>query len=154
MSDDDHRRIIETNLLGTILLTKRVVAAQVAAGRPGDVVFISSDSIVHARPQMATYTATKAALETFARTLAMELEGTDTRSTIVRLGPTQPTAFGDGWDPAIFEHLIPYWQRFGAQRHWNAMQPEHVAAVVVHAVTAPRGVHLSEIEVLPQAPVE
>jgi NADP-dependent 3-hydroxy acid dehydrogenase YdfG len=154
MADDDHRRIVETNLLGTILLTKRVVAAQVAARTPGDVVFISSDSIVHARPQMATYTATKAALETFARTLAMELEGTDTRSTIVRLGPTQPTAFGDGWDPAIFEHLIPYWQRFGAQRHWGAMKPEAVAAVVVHAVTAPRGVHLSEIEVLPQAPID
>jgi NADP-dependent 3-hydroxy acid dehydrogenase YdfG len=154
MADDDHRRIVETNLLGTILLTKRVVAAQVAARVPGDVVFVSSDSIVHARPQMATYTATKAALETFARTLAMELEGTDTRSTIVRLGPTQPTAFGDGWDPAIFEHLIPYWQRFGAQRHWGAIRPEDVATVVVHAVTAPRGVHLSEIEVLPQAPVE
>jgi NADP-dependent 3-hydroxy acid dehydrogenase YdfG len=154
MADADHRRIVETNLLGTILLTKRVVAAQVAARAAGDVVFISSDSIVHARPHMATYTATKAALETFARTLAMELEGTDTRSTIVRLGPTQPTAFGDGWDPAIFEHLIPYWQRFGAQRHWGAMQPDDVAAVVVHAVTAPRGVHLSEIELLPQAPVE
>jgi NAD(P)-dependent dehydrogenase (short-subunit alcohol dehydrogenase family) len=154
MADDDHRRIVETNLLGTILLTKRVVAAQLAARSPGDVVFMSSDSIVHARPQMATYTATKAALETFARTLAMELEGTDTRSTIVRLGPTQPTAFGDGWDPAVFEHLIPYWQRFGAQRHWGAMRPEDVAAIVVHAVTAPRGVHLTEIEALPQAPVE
>jgi NADP-dependent 3-hydroxy acid dehydrogenase YdfG len=154
MADDDHRRIVETNLLGTILLTKRIVAALVAAATPGDVVFISSDSVVHPRPHMATYMATKAGLETFARTLAMELEGTSTRSTIVRLGPTQPTAFGDGWDPAIFEHLIPYWQRFGAQRHWGVMQPEHVAGVVVQAVTAPRGVHMSEIEVIPQAPVE
>jgi NADP-dependent 3-hydroxy acid dehydrogenase YdfG len=154
MPDDDHRRIVETNLLGTILLTKRVVAALVERRAPGDVVFISSDSVVHPRPHMATYMATKAGLETFARTLALELEGTDTRSTIVRLGPTQPTAFGDHWDPAIFEHLIPYWQRFGAQRHWGAMQPEDVAAVVVQAVAAPRGVHMSEIEVLPQAPVE
>jgi NADP-dependent 3-hydroxy acid dehydrogenase YdfG len=154
MADADHRQIVETNLLGTILLTKRVVAAQVGAATPGDVVFISSDSVVHPRPHMATYMATKAGLETFARTLAMELEGTDTRSTIVRIGPTQPTAFGEGWDPAIFEHLIPYWQRFGAQRHWGVMQPEQVAAIVVHAVTAPRGAHVSEIEVLPQAPVE
>jgi NADP-dependent 3-hydroxy acid dehydrogenase YdfG len=154
MPDDDHRRIVETNLLGTILLTNRVVAAQIARKTPGDVVFISSDSVVHPRPHMATYMATKAGLETFARTLALELEGTDTRSAIVRLGPTQPTAFGEHWDPAIFEHLIPYWQRFGAQRHWGAMQPEHVAAVVVQAVTAPRGVHVSEIEVLPQAPLE
>jgi NADP-dependent 3-hydroxy acid dehydrogenase YdfG len=34
------------------------------------------------------------------------------------------------------------------------MRPEDVAAVVVHAVTAPRGVHLTEIEALPQAPLE
>jgi NADP-dependent 3-hydroxy acid dehydrogenase YdfG len=154
MDDDDHRRTVETNLLGTILLTKRIVAPQLAARRPGDVVFVSSDSVVHPRPHLATYMATKAALETFARTLALELEGTDTRSTIVRVGPTQPTAFGAGWDPAIFEHLIPYWQRFGAQRHWATLQPENVAAVVVHAVTAPRGAHVAEVEVQPQAPIE
>jgi NADP-dependent 3-hydroxy acid dehydrogenase YdfG len=153
MEDADHRVIIETNLLGTILVTKRVVAAQVAAGSEGDIVFISSDSVVHPRPHMATYMATKAALETFARTLALELEGTATRSTIVRVGPTIGTAFGDSWDPAVFEDLIPYWQRFGAQRHWGVLQPEDVAAVVVHAVSTPRGAHVSEIEVLPPAPL-
>jgi NADP-dependent 3-hydroxy acid dehydrogenase YdfG len=151
MDDADHRRIVETNLLGTILLTKRVVAHQLAAGTDGDVVFLSSDSTVHPRPQLATYMATKAAVETFARTLAMELEGTRTRATIVRVGPTI-TGFADGWPPDVFEDLIPYWQRFGAQRHWGTLQPEDVAAVVVHAVTTPRGAHVSEIEVLPPAP--
>jgi NADP-dependent 3-hydroxy acid dehydrogenase YdfG len=151
MDDADHRRIVETNLLGTILLTKRVVTAQLASGCAGDVVFMSSDATVHPRPQMATYMATKAAVETFARTLAMELEGTRTRSTIVRVGPTV-SGFADEWDPAIFTDLIPYWQRFGAQRHWGTLQPHAVAAVVVHAVTAPRDAHVSEIEVLPPAP--
>jgi NADP-dependent 3-hydroxy acid dehydrogenase YdfG len=154
MADDDHRRIIETNLLGTILLTKRVVAAQLAAGAEGDVVFMSSDSTVHPRPHLATYMATKAAIETFARTLSLELEGTATRSTIVRVGPTMGTEFAHTWDPEVFGDLIPYWQRFGAQRHWGTLQPENVASVVVHAVTAPRGAHVSEIEVLPQAPIE
>jgi hypothetical protein len=81
----------------------------------------------------------------------MELEGTRTRATIVRVGPTI-TGFADGWPPDVFEDLIPYWQRFGAQRHWGTLQPEDVAAVVVHAVTTPRGAHVSEIEVLPPAP--
>jgi NAD(P)-dependent dehydrogenase (short-subunit alcohol dehydrogenase family) len=152
MADDLHRRIIETNLLGTILVTKRIVAAHLAAATPGDVVFISSDSTVHPRPHMATYMATKAAVETFARTLALELEGTATRSTIVRVGPTI-TGFGDGWDPAVFADLIPYWQHFGAQRHWGTLQPEDVASVVVNAVTAPRGAHVSEIEIVPPAPL-
>jgi NADP-dependent 3-hydroxy acid dehydrogenase YdfG len=154
MADEDHRRIVETNLLGTILLTKRVVSAQLAAGTAGDIVFMSSDSTVHPRPHLATYMATKAALETFARTLVLELEGTATRSTIVRVGPTIGTGFAATWDPEVFADLIPYWQRFGAQRHWGVLQPENVAAVVAHAVTAPRGAHVSEIEVLPQAPIE
>ena len=62
------------------------------------------------------------------------------------------SAWADGWDPAIFETLIPYWQRFGAQRHWGAMDPEHVANIVVHAITAPRGSRVAEIEVVPPAP--
>jgi NADP-dependent 3-hydroxy acid dehydrogenase YdfG len=153
MDDADHRRIVETNLLGSILVTKRVVAPLVASRRAGDVVFMSSDAIVHPRPHMATYMASKAGVETFARTLALELEGTAVRSTIVRVGPTAPTGFADSWDPSVFEQLIPYWQRFGAQRHWGTMQPDDVARVVVHAVTAPRGAHVSEIEILPPAPV-
>ena len=84
----------------------------------------------------------------------MELEGTATRSTIVRVGPTIGTEFANTWDPEVFTDLIPYWQKFGVQRHWGTLNPEDVAAVVVHAVTAPPGVHMSEIEVQPQAPIE
>src|SRR5262249_33732506 len=149
MADDDHRRIVETNLLGTILLTNRIVRALVNEKREGDVVFMTSESTVQPRPQMASYAATKAGVETYARTLGLELEGSRVRSTIVRVGPTIGTGFADGWDPAVFETLIPYWQRFGAQRHWGAMDPEHVANVVVHAITAPRGSRVAEIEIVP-----
>ncbi|MCU1428215.1 MAG: hypothetical protein JWL83_2215 [Actinomycetia bacterium] len=151
MSDDDHRQIVDTNLLGSILLTKRVVAPLVAAKRGGDIVFMTSDATVQPRPHLATYMASKAGVESFARGLSMELEGTGIRSSMVRVGPTL-TGFADAWDPAIFEKLIPYWQRFGAQRHWGVLQPEDVATAVVHAVTAPPGAHMSEIEIVPLAP--
>ncbi len=49
------------------------------------------------------------------------------RSSVVRVGPTL-TGFADDWDLTIFEELMPRWQRFGIQRHWNMMQPEDVAA--------------------------
>ena len=75
MSDDDHRRIVETNLLGPILLTRRVVAQLRADAAPGDIVFISSDATVNKRPHLATYLSTKAGLEAFAQTLALECEG-------------------------------------------------------------------------------
>jgi NADP-dependent 3-hydroxy acid dehydrogenase YdfG len=153
-ADEDHRRVVETNLLGTMLLTNRIVRTLVERKLAGDVVFMTSESTVQPRPQMASYAATKAGVEMYARTLALELEGSRVRSTIVRIGPTQPTGFADDWDPAIFEQLIPYWQRFGAQRHWGAMEPEHVANVVVHALTAPRGSRVAEIEVVPPAPAD
>jgi NAD(P)-dependent dehydrogenase (short-subunit alcohol dehydrogenase family) len=151
MRDDDHARIVATNLLGAILLTKRVVAPLVTARRTGDVVFMTSDATVQPRPHLATYMATKAGVEVFARALGLELEGTGIRSSVVRVGPTA-TGFADAWDPAVFEQLIPYWQKFGAQRHWGVMQPEEVAAAVVHSVTAPIGAHLREIEIVPVAP--
>jgi NADP-dependent 3-hydroxy acid dehydrogenase YdfG len=154
LADDDLRRIVETNLLGPIILTSRVVRALRAGGATsGDIVFISSDSTVHPRPAMATYVASKAGLEAFASTLALDLEGTGLRATVVRVGPTQGTTFADGWDPRIFEELFPRWQRFGLQRHFNTMQPEDIARAVVHAVTAPPHMWVPILEIQPNPPL-
>ena len=151
MSDAEHERILRTNLLGPLLITRRVVAGLRARDAPGDVVFVSSDATRQPRPHLGTYGASKAGLEAAARVLAMELEGTGIRSSIVRVGPTL-TGFGDGWDQALFDRLIPYWQHFGVQRHWGTLDPATVADAVVRVVAAPPGVHLAEVEVLPGAP--
>jgi len=153
MSDDDHRRIIVTNLLGPILLTGRVVARLRAESRPGDVVFISSDVSEHKRPSLATYGSSKSGVETFAQTLALECEGVGIRSSIVRVGPTL-TGFADGWDLSVFEELMPRWQRFGIQRHFDTMQPDDVARAVVTVVTAPAHVWMPVVEVQPNPPRE
>lgn len=151
MTDEEHERIVATNLLGPILVTKRFVARRLALGGPGDIVFISSDAVRSPRPHLLTYGATKAGLDCLARALSLELEGTGIRSTIVRVGPTLTSA-GDEWDPAVFETLLPRWQHFGLQRHWVTMQPEDVAGAVVTAVTMPPHAHVPEIEVQPVAP--
>jgi NAD(P)-dependent dehydrogenase (short-subunit alcohol dehydrogenase family) len=153
MSDDDLRRIVETNLLGPVILSSRVVRALRTAGATtGDIVFISSDATVHPRPAMAPYVATKAGLEAFAATLALDLEGSGIRSSVVRVGPTQGTSFADGWDPHIFEDLFPRWQRFGLQRHFHTMQPEDIARAVVQVVTAPSHMWVPIVEVQPNPP--
>jgi NADP-dependent 3-hydroxy acid dehydrogenase YdfG len=153
MSDEDHRRIVDTNLLGPMLLTRRVVAELRAASRPGDIVFISSDATVNKRPHLATYLSTKAGVEAFAQTLALESEGAEIRSSIVRVGPTL-TGFADEWDLTVFDDLMPRWQRFGIQRHFNTMQPEDVARAVVTVVTAPAHMWVPIVEVQPLAPRE
>ncbi len=153
MGDVDHRRIVETNLLGPIMMTRRVVGALRERGAvAGDIVFISSDTTQHPRPAMATYSSAKAGLEAFAAALALECEGTGIRSSVVRVGPTL-TGFAEGWDLTVFDELIPRWQRFGLQRHWHTMQPEDVARAVVHVVTAPAHTWVPIVEVQPNPPV-
>lgn len=157
MDDEDHRRIVATNLLGPILVTRRVVSALRRRGGgddgDGDIVFISSDATVRHRPALATYLSTKAGLEAFAATLALECEGTGIRSSVVRVGPTL-TGFADGWDLSVFDELLPRWQRFGIQRHFHTMQPEDVARAVVQVVTAPRHMWVPIVEVQPNPPAE
>jgi NAD(P)-dependent dehydrogenase (short-subunit alcohol dehydrogenase family) len=149
--DDVHRRTIETNLLGPIYTSRRVVRSLLARDAPGDVVFISSDVTVSPRPRMAAYGASKAGLEHFAHTLGMELEGTGIRASVVRVGPTL-TGFGDGWDPDHFEELFAEWQKFGLQRHWDTLDPSAVARAVVMIVTSEPGTTIPLVELQPTPP--
>ena len=151
MSDDTHAQIIATNLLGPILVSKRVASSLRARNAAGDIVFISTDATVRPRPYLGTYGASKAGLEAYATTLAMESEDFPIRSSIVRVGPTL-TGFAEGWDMEEFTAIIPQWQRFGIQRHFNTMQPEDVARAVVTTVTAPAHMWIPVVEVQPQPP--
>jgi NAD(P)-dependent dehydrogenase (short-subunit alcohol dehydrogenase family) len=151
MSDEEHEHILATNLLGPILVTKRVVADLRRRATPGDIVFISSDATVHPRPFLGTYGVSKVGLEAFATTLALECEDFPIRSSIVRVGPTL-TGFAEGWDMEMFAEIIPRWQRFGIQRHFNTMQPEDIARAVVNTVTSPAHMWTRLVEVQPQPP--
>jgi NAD(P)-dependent dehydrogenase (short-subunit alcohol dehydrogenase family) len=150
MSDEEHERILATNLLGPILLTKRVADLR-RRGTPGDIVFISSDAAVNPRPYLGTYGVSKVGLEAFATTLALECEDFPIRASIVRVGSTL-TGFAETWDLELFADIIPHWQRFGIQRHFNTMQPEDVARAVVSTVTAPAHMWTRLVELQPQPP--
>lgn len=143
---------ISVNLLGAIQVTRRALVPLLEAGARGDVVFVTSDAARQPRPHQSVYTATKAGLEGFARTLSMELEGTGIRSTIVRPGPAV-SEYAASWDPKHIADLVRYWQHYGLQRHGGVMPGEAVARAVVLAVTTQPGVHLDTIEVQPESPV-
>jgi NAD(P)-dependent dehydrogenase (short-subunit alcohol dehydrogenase family) len=151
VDDDIHRRVIETNLLGPIYMTRRAVRSLLDRDAPGDIVFVSSDVTVHPRPQMPAYGAGKAGVEHLATTVGMELEGTGIRTSVVRVGPTL-TGFGDGWDPEVFESLLPEWQRFGLQRHWNTNEAATIARAVVMVVTVDPGTSVPLVELQPTPP--
>lgn len=150
LADDALRCEVTTNLLGPMLTSRRVIASLLERGAAGDLVFISSDATRHAPPRLAAYTATKAGLELLARSLAIELEGTGIRSTIVRVGPTV-SEFGSTWPADERQEVLESWPRSRLQRPGSALAPEDVARAVVTAVTAPSGVHLDTIEVQPSS---
>jgi NADP-dependent 3-hydroxy acid dehydrogenase YdfG len=147
----DFEREVAVNLLGPMYVCRRAVPAMIASGRGGDLVFISSHASREHRPAQAVYGATKAGLEHLARTLALELEGTAIRSTVVQVGATR-SEFHSGWTADQITHLLDYWKKFGVQRHLAMMPPESVARAVVLALATPKGTQLGCIEVQPEAP--
>jgi len=151
------RTEVETNLLGALLVTRRALIPLQAQARPGDIVFMSSDSVRNPRPHQVTYGATKAALENLADGLALELEGSGIRCTKIRIGPAV-SEFGLNWadvDPQILEQTFAAWKRAAlrdARTGGVTMPAETVAQAVLYAVEQPRGLFLDTIELQPEVP--
>ena len=145
-------RELDLTVVGAHRLVRAFVPAMVERRR-GDVVFVSSDTAVRPRPFMAAYSAGKWGLEGMAGSLQMELEGTGVRASVVRPGPTW-SEMGTDWDDQDAAFVLNQWVRFGLARHPHFMKPTAVAEAIATVVGAPRGVHLSLVEVNPEAPVE
>lgn len=80
-------QVVNTNLLGSIYLTRAAVEHLVAAR--GSVVFISSIAGLFGMPGASIYSATKAALTTFAESLRLELGAKGVHAGVVYLGFTE-----------------------------------------------------------------
>jgi NADP-dependent 3-hydroxy acid dehydrogenase YdfG len=143
---------VDVNLLGAHRLVRAVVPGMVQRKR-GDVLFVSSDVAVRARPFMSAYAAGKWGLEGMVHALQMELEGTGVRASIVRPGPTW-SEMGMNWDEQAAADVLNEWVRFGLARHPHFLKPQAIADAIVTVVSAPRGVHLNLVEVTPEAPIE
>jgi NAD(P)-dependent dehydrogenase (short-subunit alcohol dehydrogenase family) len=143
---------IEVNLLGAHHLISLLAPAMVARRR-GDIVFITSDVVRVPRPSMASYVTSKWGLEGLARALQLELEGTGVRASIVRPGPTI-TGMGSAWTSDVVDPLLTEWSRHGLLRHDGYLSPDGVAGAIIAVVSAPRGTHLTLVEVEPEAPVQ
>ncbi len=145
-------RELDLNITGAHRLVRAFVPGMIERRR-GDVVFVSSDVAVRARPFMSSYTAGKWGLEGMAHALQMELEGSGVRASIVRPGPTW-SEMGSDWDPDEAAQVLNAWVRFGLARHPHFMKPQAIADAIATVVAPPPGVHLNLIEVSPEAPVE
>lgn len=145
-------REVDVNLIGAHRLVRAFVPGLVERRR-GDIVFVSSDVSVRPRPHMAAYSASKWGLEGMANALRMELEGTGVRASIVRPGPTW-SEMGSDWDADEGAFVLNQWVKWGLARHGHFLHASAIAQAITTIVSAPRGVHLSPVDVNPEAPVQ
>jgi NADP-dependent 3-hydroxy acid dehydrogenase YdfG len=151
LDPEDLADVMKVNVEGTHLLLRALLPGLVERRR-GDVVIVTSDVAARPRPSMAAYVTSKWGLEGYVRALQMELEGTGVRATLLRPGPTM-TQMGFDWDPEVTGKVIEEWVRWGFGRHDGMMKPEHVAAALAGVLELPRGIHVSTIELQPEAPL-
>jgi NADP-dependent 3-hydroxy acid dehydrogenase YdfG len=138
---DDHRRMIEANLLGAITVTE-VFLDQLRDGG-GDLVNLSSVAGRTARPGNAVYAATKWGMNGWSESLRQELQPG------VRVMVIEPGAVAT----ELTDHITNPEVKKAAEKMYQqlAITAEDIAEVIAFAVTRPRRMTLNEILVRPTA---
>ncbi|MGH8234654.1 MAG: SDR family oxidoreductase [Rhodanobacteraceae bacterium] len=88
------RELFETNTLGTMAVTQAVLP-QFRQRREGVIVNITSSATLKALPLISLYTASKAAVNAFTESMALELAPFNIRVHLVVPGRSPETRFGD-----------------------------------------------------------
>jgi NADP-dependent 3-hydroxy acid dehydrogenase YdfG len=139
---DDHRRMVEVNLLGAMTATE-VFLDQLRAGEGGDLVNISSIAGRTARAGNAGYAATKWGMNGWSEGLRLELQPQ------VRVIVVEPGAV----ETELTEHITHAKTKELTQAFVKdlAIRADDIAEVVAFAVSRPRRMTLNEILVRPTA---
>lgn len=134
---DDYRRVMDTNVLGTLLVTKWLIPAfrqRHQRGLPSHLVNVTSDVSARTFAHGAIYTASKHAQRALTQTIAREGEAYGLRVTEVRPGMTD----------THFNANVP-----GRPERAGHLKPEDVAQAVRYALSAPPHVRVDEITLHP-----
>jgi NADP-dependent 3-hydroxy acid dehydrogenase YdfG len=130
---NDWKTMFDTNVLGTFLCT-RAVLPQMKKQHAGHVVNVASLAGTAGTAGMSGYCATKFAVRGFSDSLFKEVRPNGIRVTCVMPGSVE-TNF-NGKEP-------------GTTPNPHKMQPEDIAAAIVHAIEAPDTTMISEIQLRP-----
>jgi NAD(P)-dependent dehydrogenase (short-subunit alcohol dehydrogenase family) len=143
VSMDQVREVFETNTLGTIAMTKAVLP-QFRAQRAGVIVNVTSTVTLRPLHLLSVYTASKAAVNAFTESLALELEPFGVRVRIVLPGLAPETSFGDNARARMGMNVPEPYAELAAQVFARLQQaageitrPLDVAEAVWRAVTDP-----------------
>jgi NADP-dependent 3-hydroxy acid dehydrogenase YdfG len=138
---DDHRRMVEANLLGAMTVTE-VFLDQLRDGG-GDLVNLSSVAGRTARPGNAVYAATKWGLNGWSEALRQELQP-DVRVIVIEPGAVATE---------LTDHITHADTKQAAEQMYKqlAITADDIAEVIAFAVTRPQRMTLNEILIRPTA---
>jgi NADP-dependent 3-hydroxy acid dehydrogenase YdfG len=143
---DEWTRMIDTNLTGALRIIRAFtpdLLAAAAAGRPSDLVNVSSIGAHVTFPTYAIYGATKAALTQLSAGLSAELGPRDVRVTNIEPGLTQ-TELGNHIDnPDLSGALASMFDTLGG------LSADDIADLIGYVTSRPRRVNLRQVIVLP-----
>ena len=94
------REVFETNTFGTLMMTQEVLP-QFRQRKSGVIVNVSSGTTLSPHPMLALYTASKAAINAFSQSLAIELEQFNIRVKLVIPGRSPETTFSKNAQPRM-----------------------------------------------------
>jgi NAD(P)-dependent dehydrogenase (short-subunit alcohol dehydrogenase family) len=123
------REIFETNTYGTIAMTQAIVP-QFRQQKAGVIVNVSSSTTLKPLPMLSVYTASKAAVNAFTESLALELEQYNVRVNLVMPGRAPETPFGKSAQVRMQDTIPEAYAGF-AQKVFAAMGGP--ASAVTHA---------------------
>jgi NADP-dependent 3-hydroxy acid dehydrogenase YdfG len=141
-SMEDWAGIIETNLIGTLRVTRAIVPGMVERDR-GDIVMMSSINALRIIPDMAAYSTSKTGLHAFTETLRGELAETAIRVTEINPGLTRTGIIRRRYRGDAAKEQA-YFDQFKM-----ALEPEDIARSIMFALSQPAHVQVAQMVVLP-----
>ncbi len=142
LREEEWVRTVEVNCKGALNCVGAVLPGMLERGR-GHIVTISSDAGRKVFPGLAVYSASKFFVEALSQGLRLETAGTGVKATTIQPGNVATDLISMSGDE---EALEEYGQPGGAR----VLDPEDVAASVVHALVQPEHVAVNEILVEPR----
>jgi NADP-dependent 3-hydroxy acid dehydrogenase YdfG len=142
LREDDWERTVDVNCKGAMNCIGAVLRGMLARGR-GHIVTISSDAGRKVFPGLSVYSGSKFFVEAMSQGLRLETAGTGVKVTTIQPGNVATHLLALSSDE---EALKLYGQQSGAR----VLDPEDVAASVVHVLKQPDHVAVNEILVEPR----
>jgi NADP-dependent 3-hydroxy acid dehydrogenase YdfG len=140
--EEEWERTVEVNCKGALNCVGAVLPGMLKKGQ-GHIVTISSDAGRKVFPGLAVYSASKFFAEALSQGLRLETAGTGLKVTTIQPGNVATDLISMSGDEEALEE-------YGQPGEGRVLDPEDVAASVVHALVQPEHVAVNEILIEPR----